>query len=320
MEILVETLDELRGLPTSIKERQTVLHLRDIRGKNLECETLAGYKNLQTLFFWNFEFERIPEDLFNEMAYLESVIFLDGRLKEIPKNLFRNNPELSRVCIEQNFLERLPKGLFDNNPKLTSVKFSRNNLKTLPVDLFKNTPDLACCSFNNNKLVEVHPSLCMEKSNLWEVNLSNNSLTDLPDMLFFGCNTLAHCNLYNNPFRFLPEHVIPENCNLVLGPSEDLRKSNLQKNLWFLTSDSERALMMKKESKGFSFSYGGYSYNDGDWKSFPDALVIASQDYMKSEDETESRFVSALCDELQANPELQESFVDYRRNTESLQA
>jgi hypothetical protein len=126
----------------------------------LTTEGGVTYTNKKVTAF-NFNSNRItrlPNDVFNGLYTVTSIVASDNLIETIDEGAFNGLPNLKNIRLDNNQLISLNAGAFSILfLTLQSVELSSNQLTRLPTGLFKNLPELQEVRFHNNPIFTIEP-------------------------------------------------------------------------------------------------------------------------------------------------------------------
>lgn len=164
-----------KGLPNSIR----YLQLRRNNLTYLDRFTFQDCRFISILVLDYNKIERIDEDTFDGMIYLQQLWLNGNRLRIISSRLPAG---LQRLFLDSNFLEDIPGDVFPLDSGLETLSLASNELESLPVNGFRNFRSLR------------------------KLDLSGNRISRLSNESFFHVNKLNDLDLSRNPLKFFRKH------------------------------------------------------------------------------------------------------------------
>lgn len=117
--------------------------------QSIKREVFKGLNELDFLSLAYNHIEIIPEDVFCDLVYLETLDISGNLVKVLSHKLFEANPNLIGVIACKTLITELPKNIFVNNLQLKHVDFCDGSLKTIEVDFTKFSNMLYVNLYNN---------------------------------------------------------------------------------------------------------------------------------------------------------------------------
>jgi Leucine-rich repeat (LRR) protein len=121
--------------------------------KYVERRQLAKLPQLMQLHLDRNLIEDLPEDAFNDLVNLESLIVSANQIKVLPPKLLWNLPKLKIFQAQENHIELIPRDFFKNNRELESIWIHNNKITRIEVD-FTLLPKLTALYLNDNTCID----------------------------------------------------------------------------------------------------------------------------------------------------------------------
>ena len=163
-----------KGLPNSIR----YLQLRRNNLTYLDRFTFQDCRFISILVLDYNKIERIDEDTFDGMIYLQQLWLNGNRLRLVSSRLPAG---LQRLFLDYNFLEDIP-DVFPLDSGLETLSLASNEIEALPENGFRNFRSLR------------------------KLDLSGNRISRLSNESFFHVNKLNDLDLSRNPLKFFKKH------------------------------------------------------------------------------------------------------------------
>ena len=144
----------------------------------------------------------LPEPLFQEILYLNSVNLANNSISHLPKKLFKDQRDsLQSVDVSRNLIVRFDAGVFKHLKKLTKLDLSHNNLEAIEPESFRGLDALQSLNLGFNQLLALPAGLLRQVPALSSLQLSGNMLASLPDNLFAFTPQLSSLLLDKNTLQ-----------------------------------------------------------------------------------------------------------------------
>jgi Leucine-rich repeat (LRR) protein len=120
--------------------------------KHVERRQLAKIPQLTFINFLNNDIESLPEDAFNDLVNLDTLIVRDNKIKLLPPKLLWNLPKLKIFASNGNQIELIPRDFFKNHRELEQIWINDNKIRRIEVD-FTLLPKLTILDLSSNSCI-----------------------------------------------------------------------------------------------------------------------------------------------------------------------
>lgn len=126
---------------------------------NLNANLWKNCKNLKTIFLPKNQFEKIDDEVFDEIPQIEKIYLQENQIRTIGPKAFRNLISLTVLQFDDNKIEEIHRDVFISNFKLEDLFLANNLISELHPDLFRSLVYLKFLDLSNNRIKVLHTSL-----------------------------------------------------------------------------------------------------------------------------------------------------------------
>lgn len=143
----------IRNLPAGISKffaNLKKIQVSEGSFKYISRNDFSGLNLIKKIEIRNTLLSTIPQDTFNDMEKLETLILSDNNIKKLELGTFAKLSSLRKVSLDGNLLENVPAKLFENNSRVGEIHLSHNRLSVIDPHTFSHLKDLYSIALDNN--------------------------------------------------------------------------------------------------------------------------------------------------------------------------